>query len=162
LEVKSGMDNRIGPRFLEREDWTPELLAALATIRSVDTDTAARVYSEAVADRHLADFMKSTPPCESLADQWWCRQGLKLAGGRWCIQRLKPRRRCMRFNPRCYRDGGRCECQPPGSDHDRLFLKDGKPFIYVTQPYGMTYKTVVEMVQFAERNGLVTAMKRGK
>jgi len=42
----------------------------------------------------------------------------------------------------------------PGSDHTFLLLKDGKPCLYYTQPYGITWDTLVELVACCQRHGL--------
>jgi hypothetical protein len=63
-----------------------------------------------------------------------------------CIhQLLKPRSRC---------NGHKSGCLPPGCDHISTWKRDGKPVYFVYQPYGLTEKTVAQLVQFCAENGL--------
>jgi hypothetical protein len=47
---------------------------------------------------------------------------------------------------------------PPGDDHGRLFLKDGIPEFYLSQPYSVNYETLKKIVAFCERWGLVPSI----
>lgn len=42
----------------------------------------------------------------------------------------------------------------PGDDHVTLWLKDGKPDVYVSQPYALGLDTLREMAQMADKHGL--------
>jgi hypothetical protein len=44
--------------------------------------------------------------------------------------------------------------KPPGDDHGTLYLKDGKPAFYLSEPYGLAYDKMQEVVAFCERWGL--------
>ena len=44
--------------------------------------------------------------------------------------------------------------EPPGDDHGHLYLKDGKPAFYLSEPYALTYEKMRGVVQFCERWGL--------
>jgi hypothetical protein len=44
--------------------------------------------------------------------------------------------------------------EPPGDDHGNLYLKDGKPALYLSQHYALTYEKLQAVVKFCERWGL--------
>jgi hypothetical protein len=46
------------------------------------------------------------------------------------------------------------DCAPPAGDHDTLWLKDGKPALYLMQPYGLAWDDMKKLVTFCERHGL--------
>ncbi len=73
----------------------------------------------------------------------WARQhGLTRTRGRVCWHRLFGRSCSAGF------------CKPPGSDHDSLWSKDGKPSIYMMQPYGLSETEAGDLAQFCADNGL--------
>ena len=43
----------------------------------------------------------------------------------------------------------------PGDDHVSLWLRERKPEVYVSQPYGLTSNVVAEMLRAAELYGLM-------
>jgi hypothetical protein len=45
-------------------------------------------------------------------------------------------------------------CWPPGADHSSLWNRDGKPVVFVTQPYSLGVDTMRELVAFCDRWGL--------
>jgi hypothetical protein len=45
-------------------------------------------------------------------------------------------------------------CQPPGSDHSTLWLRGGRPEVFVTQPYNWGDDTAQAAVAFAREHGL--------
>ena len=47
---------------------------------------------------------------------------------------------------------------PPGDDHPSLWLKDGKPHIYVSQPYGLEWDKLRALVMWCGRWGLRAAV----
>lgn len=56
------------------------------------------------------------------------------------------------FTKKCRRG---CDChRPPGDDHGSLWLKDGKPHTYISQPYGLVQDQLREIVEFADAHGL--------
>jgi hypothetical protein len=71
--------------------------------------------------------------------------GLRKSSGHCCL-RLVGRHNC-REN---FQD-----CTPPGSDHSCLWLKDGKPHQFITEPYGLGINTLTDMVAYATKYGLV-------
>lgn len=46
-------------------------------------------------------------------------------------------------------------CRPPGADHVSLWLRGGKPYVYVFQPYGLDNRTLVQLMEFCQKWGLV-------
>lgn len=42
----------------------------------------------------------------------------------------------------------------PGCDHSTLWLKDGKPHTFVTQPYGINQETIQEWIRLCDEKGL--------
>jgi hypothetical protein len=118
--------------FLARpSEQAKSAIAALQVVAHEESyDTASRVSAIVQTDHAFEAFVK--------------RYGLKRANGGQCIQRLT--------QGRCY--GGyphkRCACRPPAADHITLWNKDGKPAIYVSQPYGLSYKDLQETLAFCE------------
>lgn len=92
-----------------------------------------RVFAEIAATRRL----------ESLH-----ALGYKKSSGKPCIHRLLAHKTCLRSDVRA--DG----CWPPAADHVTLWLRDGKPAMLVSQPYGLRYEDLKATVEYAEENGL--------
>ena len=42
----------------------------------------------------------------------------------------------------------------PGDDHPSLWLKNGKPHVYISQPYELSIEDLKELVEFCERHSL--------
>src|SRR4030095_15139258 len=67
-----------------------------------------------------------------LRERLWEEGGLKRSHGYPCCQRLV----------------GHCDhrhgagCLPPGTDHPSLWLRDGQPAVFVSQPYDLSGETV--------------------
>lgn len=112
-----------------------------AYIRAVDaiaalpnTDAQRRAYAEASWRR--------------LCDDWARMNGLKLSQGHACINRLMGKR-CTGWPDR--------DCRPPMADHCSLWNKNGKPEVYVTQPYPQATSELEQLFGFCkERNLHVT------
>jgi len=81
-----------------------------------------------------------------LAD--WLARGYRPASGTVCIERLLTRNRCSFLAQR----PDAMPCYPPGDDHPSLWLRDGVPAAYVSQPYQVTDEAA--MAAFAARYGL--------
>lgn len=47
-----------------------------------------------------------------------------------------------------------CDCRPPGDDHGDLWMKDGKPHLWVSQPYKIGGNTLLKSLEFAKANNL--------
>lgn len=61
-----------------------------------------------------------------------------------------PRRSWERLLGKIDREG--LEEKLPGSDHDSLWLKDGKPYVYVMQPYGIDMERLEKLIQICKKN----------
>lgn len=79
----------------------------------------------------------------ALRRAWARREGVKESSGHRCLTRLA-HGRCDLFN---------CESLP-GSDHTSVWNRDGKPYIYVTQPYHLPDDVLVAMLKVCDRLGL--------
>ncbi|MBI4377375.1 MAG: hypothetical protein HY549_13125 [Elusimicrobia bacterium] len=119
-------------KFMVGKDRTAAYIQALEALRALmvaqGSAAVGRAFAEVVADDHLAAFAKS--------------RGLKQSDGRLCVQRLI---------------GKQCnfqDCAPPAGDHDTLWLKDGKPALYLMQPYGLAWDDMKALVAFCARRGL--------
>jgi len=101
-------------------------------------DSAHRAYAEAV--------------WEQCKKQYISKHGLKPSGGHPCVSRLIGRR-CSALP-----GGGSSPCRIPGWDHMSLWLKDGKPEVYVSQPYNLSLNEMRELVRFCDEYGLTTSV----
>lgn len=115
----------------------PDELQAARALESIPPGERDRVFAESISHHIEKRFAEAF--------------GLKQSSGRVCIQRLLGRT-CTQWL-RSHRMG-ECECLPPGTDHPSLWLKNGKPVVFVSQPYGVTAKTMADMNKFAEKHGL--------
>jgi hypothetical protein len=108
--------------------------ALTALVEAEGTDAALRAYAEVTWEAYQKQYAE--------------KFGLKLSSGRTCLARL--------LGKRCNPDSDRCgiPCHPPGVDHASLWLKDGKPYSYVYQPYGLSMQALRELVAMCERYGL--------
>jgi hypothetical protein len=113
---------------------SPEYYRALLALYDVPAGDRDRVFADSIA-QHIE---------ERFAEAFQ----LKKSSGSLCVQRL--------LGKRCGKGKiwANCECFPPGTDHASLWLKDGKPALFVSQPYGITANTMQDMQKFAKENGL--------
>ena len=118
-------------RFVTGMGRTKEYLAAVHSLRNLENagGSPGRAYAEA--------------ECEKALHQWAQKHGLTRSKGHVCLTRLVWH---------CKRSHG-C-AQLAGSDHASLWLKDGKPHVYVSQPYGLSLETLLEMVSQCQELGL--------
>lgn len=123
-------------RFVSKP--SPEYRAAVDAVRALLPfgDLPGRAYAEATAERAL---------------EWWQGQSergrLRQSNGAPCVERL--------LGKRCrYASDEDHTCQPPGSDHPSLWLLDGKPTLYVTQPYSLSWESLGGIVDFCRARGL--------
>lgn len=115
---------------------SPGYQKAVAALRELpDTDQRARAYAQSVYAESLEAYTN--------------KRGLKPTTGTRCVCRLISK-------------DGRCHCNGsmivPGRDHSSLWLKDGKPYVYITQPYHLDFKTLQELVSFCDDNGLTVSI----
>jgi hypothetical protein len=47
---------------------------------------------------------------------------------------------------------------PPSDDHGRLFVKDGVPEFYLSQPYGLSHSQLVEILAWCDKFGLTVSI----
>ncbi len=88
-----------------------EMIKAVENLLKVsDLDIVRRTYGQAIQGE--------------LLNCWAKGEGLKRAKGQVCIRRL------MGKSPLMY------SCLPPFTDHPSLWMKDGKPYCIISQPYG--------------------------
>jgi len=69
-----------------------------------------------------------------------------------CVNRLKGSKNC----PDKYNRTGtvKCELRLPASDHLSEWVKDGETFSIVSQPYGISYVALKEMIEFCDQHQL--------
>lgn len=115
-----------------------DMLRKLAEAEGLDAAT--RCYAEAMADLRLQQFASKYKP----------------SAGHACLGRL--------LGKRCYQyRGGRTDvpCRLPGSDHYNLWLREGKPFLYTSEPYGLLMEDVEEMLAVCKAHGLTFDISAG-
>lgn len=122
-------------RFIEQS--SPHVTRAVEAVRALcnaaGSSVASRAYAEAVH--------------QSLEKEWIETNGLKEAKGFVCVQRLLGKQ-CGVSRQK------HCDCQPPGTDHPTLWLKDGKPKFFVSQPYLFEGETLKAVNAFCDEHGL--------
>lgn len=133
-------------RFVSSKERTPDYLEAVEALRRLAAagGSPERAFAEAVAEDYEAHYAEAN--------------GLKRSSGRPCARRLTGGR-CAN-----HEDHGhdyhlaypslRDPCTVPGADHSVLWLKDGKPARFTTQPYGLSWETLRELVRYCEDRGL--------
>lgn len=122
-------------RYVDQRRWTPAHQAAhdalVNLILHTSEDEALRVVAgacgPAIRTTHLL------------------LRGLKESGGRPCVMRL--------LGKRCTTESEHL-CLPPATDHPAMLTKDGKPSVLVSQPYGLGFTELKELVSFCETFGL--------
>lgn len=67
-----------------------------------------------------------------------------------CVQRLRNKRGC----PHSLYSAHDSPHRAPGADHDRILLKEGKPAVYISEPYGIGWDELQELVDFCRKYGL--------
>jgi hypothetical protein len=126
--------------MLGREDGLkPEVLSAIKAMQK-----CVEGAGEDLASRAAAEVLSW-----GRKERWAEIYGLKESGGRLCVQRLLGKN-CIRYNMR----DSFCDCQPPGADHASLWLKHGKPHVYVMQPYPMQQESWERLFAFCKKYGL--------
>ncbi len=108
--------------------------ALLALVEAEGADAALRVYAQATWEEYYRQYAE--------------KHGLKLSAGHPCLSRLLGKR-CSQKS-----DYSGVPCYPPGADHDSLWLKDGKPYAYITQPYCLTLNAMRDLVAMCDQYGL--------
>lgn len=123
------------------EAWVNAVNTMKAMMEPRSEDVLIYAYAEATYERYK--------------DDWASRHGVKQTpSGHACIARLLGRQCKVGYDPHGANYNSRPPCHPPGDDHASLWLKDGKPAIYVFQPYSLGDKTIRELMEFCEKWGL--------
>jgi len=73
------------------------------------------------------------------------RYGVKRSSGHTCINRL--------LGKWCIGLSGNCHL-PAANDHISFWLKDGKPYLYVSQPYDLSLEDMRKLVPFCDEHDL--------
>lgn len=123
--------------FVAPKDATPEYVDAVTALRKITPDMATRAFAEATGEQR--------------EEAWASRYRLRRSGGNCCVARLLGKR-CRQYER--YEKGQEHPCQPPGSDHARLWSRDGKPAAFTFQPYGLSHDTLKDLLTYCERWGL--------
>ncbi len=107
-------------------------------------DAALRACAEGMIPYKHASFMKrhKVEPRE---------------GGHVCEERLKGKKRCPETASNLIHLGE----QLPAADHLSEWKRDGKTAAITSQPYGVSYRSLKEMVAYCERNGLEADIEAG-
>ncbi|GFN22168.1 hypothetical protein [Thermanaeromonas sp. C210] len=98
-------------------------------------EMAERAFATAVWEKRREAFAK--------------RLGVKPTAGHVCLNRL--------VKGHCKGTGlmfPKCFWLPVVNVHVSLWLRDGKPHVYVSQPYALTLKDMRALVQFCDRTAL--------
>jgi len=130
-----------------RDEWqTPEYLNAVKAIREL----AEADNGPALARVALADGLNPWQPdgIKPGLTRYMKENDLAISGGRRCVQRLRGKQ--CGYGRRSFA----CECDPPGADHSVLFVKDGRPYSYVYQPYHFRTEDIIALAEFCQRTGL--------
>lgn len=131
--------------FLSKEDLknpaVQKAIGALKALIQTKTDkdgeeyqeygTVERVYATVVAEHKFDLFLKKNDVKldERLGRHALMLVGMKLPG----VEELR---------------------RAPGSDHTRLFLKDKRPHIFTSEPYGLGWDDLKEIVAYCKEHGL--------
>lgn len=123
--------------FLSDKDLAkPEVIAARAALTDIcdrlDADTVDRLFAGIVSERRETEWSK--------------RRGLKMSSSRWWGLLIGKRdfSRGMMFDHK----------QLPASDHTSLWNKDGKPHLFVSQPYGLHTEDIRKIAAACDEHGL--------
>lgn len=119
---------------------TQKQLEAVQAMRAVLTENGES--GTAVATRAFAEATY-----QERLQTWAVTRHLKQAGGHVCIARLLGKRCSIGYQ----NAESKPPCLPPGSDHASLWNRDGVPFVFVFQPYGMSYEAIRELTAFCEQ-----------
>jgi hypothetical protein len=105
-------------------------------------DTAERAFATAAWEKRREAFAK--------------RLRVKPTAGHVCLNRL--------VKGHCKGTGlmfPKCFWLPVANDHVSLWLRDGEPHVYVSQPYGLTLNDMRALVEFCDAHGLDAAVTAG-
>lgn len=124
------------------EKYLALLKAARELAEAEGEDEMSRACAEAVMAYEEASFIERNKVKPS-------------SGSHVCVKRLQGSRRC---NGHSLHDDDE---QLPGADHISEWIKDGKTEIIVSQPYGLSWRALKEIVSFCEAKGLEAEIDAG-
>lgn len=133
--------SRVSRFVTAKQQRIPEYIQAVTALEALAQE------NEDLASRALAEAT-----CEVRRKVWAQREGVKESTGHVCVARLLGKR--CRMSSSTPRRGEVPPCRPPGADHPKLWLRNGKPAIYTFEPYVMELNTLRELVNFCDRWGL--------
>ena len=128
-------------RFVSKP--TPVYIAAVDALNNLKSSEGisqtGSAYSDAIHEDRLKQYMK--------------QYGLKQSRvNHKCLCYLLGNKKCLQYNT--YPRQGSCITLDGVSDHTYMFIRKGKPFVYVTQPYGLTEKGIQSLGRVSEQYGL--------
>ena len=117
---------------------SPAYRAAVSVLHQLadaeGVDAANRAYAEVAAER--------------IEDLYASKHGLRLSQGHPCFGRVvRPGYKGCHSSEMCSDNPRYIPCSVPGRDHVSLWLKNGRPYSYVFQPYSLDKATLRQLVQ---------------
>jgi hypothetical protein len=132
-------------RFMDIKKQSQKYKEAVKILKELveqeGTGVTMRAYAEAVYEKSQKNFANFYDGIELVRKS------------HVCLNRL--------LGKRC--KSGTCDSPRsiPAADHCSEWKKDGKTFIIVSQPYGLSYDSLKETVAFCEENGLEAEVRSG-
>lgn len=121
------------------QKYKQAVIAIQELLAAEGADVANRAYAEAIhtAVRDAYQKEKGATPAK---------------GSHVCVNRLKGSKNC----PDKHNTTGtaKCDLRIPASDHLSEWVKDGETYSIVSQPYGISYETLIEMIKFCDQHEL--------
>jgi hypothetical protein len=102
----------------------------LDLLRETNIDYVGRCYSSVASEELTKAYIE--------------RNNVKRSKGSNSIQRLTGRKICGTSRG--------CYCRVPASDHAKLWIKDGKPYSYTFEPYGLSMEQSKALINFCEKH----------
>jgi hypothetical protein len=141
----------VSRRFIDAKRRTDRYIKAVTALWELlnesDVGTVRRAYAEVVHEKLKEHFQNKYP----------MGKRLKRSRGVACVGKLLGKR-CGQHNYYQLH----CEThQPPAADHVELYNRNGKPEVYVSQPYGLSWESLKNLVSFCETHGLEAEIDTG-
>lgn len=138
-------------RFVDTKQRTEKFKKAVVALWDLmeesGMDLVRRAYAEVAHVQINEDFQKKYPMGPKL----------KRSKGVACVGKLLGRR-CGQHN---YSDPFCNIHSPPAADHVELYNRGGKPEVYVSQPYGLSWESLQKLVEFCKAHGLEAEIDTG-
>ena len=89
--------------------------------------------------------------CEARVSAWMKRWGLKETTRHVCLHRVAGKK---------HKNFLECDYEGPdmGTDHQRMFIFEGKPAVFVSEPYQMTHEQTEALMAYAKEHGLYVSI----